>query len=79
MSDTGRFAAEIKEMFSSYGFPDGFLNDFDQLECLAHHQHRETYLVRKREGGELCIAKCYDRADYDFAAAIARAMADLAE
>ena len=66
MSDTGRFAAEIKEMFSSYGFPDGFLSDFDQLECLAHHQHRETYLVKDRRSGELCIAKCYDTPDFDF-------------
>lgn len=66
MTETGKLASEIKDIFDSYGFPDDFLSDYDQLECLAHHQQRETYLVRKRGSGELCIAKCYDSADFDF-------------
>ena len=67
MTDTGRLAEEIKGIFGSYGFPEGFLGEYEQLECLAHHRQRETYLVRSRESGERCIAKCYDTADFDFA------------
>ena len=66
MSDTGRLAEEIKQIFEGYDFPEEFIRDYEQLECLAHHQHRETYLVRSRRTGELCVAKCYDRTDYDF-------------
>lgn len=68
--NSDKLAAEITEIqsiFDSYGFPEEFLCRFDQLECLAHHRNSETYLVRSRSSGELCVAKCYSLAEYDFA------------
>ena len=47
-------------MFSNAGYPAEFLADYDQLECLASHHGRETFLVSKKETQELFIAKCYD-------------------
>lgn len=66
MTDTDRFAAEIRSVFESYGFPQDFLDIYDQLECLAYHRGRETFLVRNKETGKLCVAKCYLKSDYTF-------------
>lgn len=53
-------AQEIESIFSRAGFPGDFLADFDQLECLASHRGRETFLVSEKKTQQLYIAKCYD-------------------
>ena len=52
----------IESIFSHAGFPDEFLAEFDQLECLAFHHGRETFLVEKKGTHQLFVAKCYDAA-----------------
>lgn len=53
---------EIETIFSRAGYPEEFLDDYVQLECLAFHRGRETFLVRERNSQRLCVAKCYDTA-----------------
>ncbi len=60
MIDNKSAVQEIESMFSNAGYPAEFLADYDQLECLASHHGRETFLVSKKETQELFIAKCYD-------------------
>jgi len=60
MIDNQSAVQEIESYFSKAGYPAAFLSDYDQLECLAAHHGRETFLVSKKETQELCIAKCYD-------------------
>ena len=67
MTESERLAAEIKEQFDEFGFPEEFLASFDQLECLAHHQNRETFIVRDKISGEICVAKCYSKSEYEIA------------
>ena len=45
-------------------FPDGFLDAYDQLECLSQGHGTETFLVKAKADDRLCVAKCYDRAVY---------------
>jgi len=40
-------------------FPKSFCDDFDVLECLAQNDTVETLLVKSRQTGTLCVAKCY--------------------
>ena len=60
MMDAKLAAREIESAFSKIGYPEDFLADYDQLECLAAHHGRETFLVSEKETGKLCVAKCYD-------------------
>ena len=60
MIDNKSAVQEIENFFSKNGYPVEFLADYDQLECLASHHGRETFLVSKKETQDLCIAKCYD-------------------
>jgi predicted Ser/Thr protein kinase len=55
---------ELDAALDATRFPNGFLDDYNQLECLAHGHGTETYLVQKKGGEKLCVAKCYDRAIY---------------
>lgn len=45
---------------SAIQYPSGFLDKYDQLECLAHGHGTETFLVQKKGDTEKFIAKCYD-------------------
>ena len=51
---------EINSEFASNQFPEEFIAQYDQLECLASHYGRETFLLQKKNNGELFVAKCYD-------------------
>ena len=46
MIDRKTAVQEIETIFSQAGYPEAFLADYDQLECLASHRGRETFLVR---------------------------------
>ena len=66
MSDMTRELSSILETaFSGYGYPEDFLMEYDQMECLASHVGRETFLCRKKGSGEMVVAKCYENAVYD--------------
>ena len=60
MIDNKSVVQEIENLFSKAGYPAVFLADYDQLECLASHHGRETFLVSPKGTEELCVAKCYD-------------------
>ena len=51
---------ELDQVLDQITFPEGFLKDYDQLECLAHGHGTETFLVRKKGESKKYIAKCYD-------------------
>ena len=53
----------IKEFLSGYEngrYPEGFLADYELIECLAHNAQGETLLVRNKDG-LLFVAKCYPK------------------
>ncbi len=60
MIDRQNAVQEIETIFSKTGYPERFLADYDQLECLASHHGRETFLVSDKKTQKLCVAKCYD-------------------
>lgn len=55
----------IDSIFSEYEYPKEFLAEYDQMECLASHKGRETFLVKEKESGSYAIAKCYDTSVFD--------------
>ena len=55
--------SEFLEAFDDSHYPDGFLADFELMECLAHNEQAETFLVKERKSGSLCVAKCYSTSD----------------
>ncbi|MBR2546618.1 MAG: serine/threonine protein kinase [Eubacterium sp.] len=59
-------AAEIRAAFNVHGFPEDFLRDFDQDECLNSVYGSETFLVTEKSTGRKCTAKCFDKAVYSF-------------
>ena len=61
MNELKRIAADIESAFDASGYPREFLAAFDQLECLASHAGRETFLVQPKGDGALAVATCYDR------------------
>ena len=61
MSDVQKAVDELEAAFAEIPFPDGFLADYDQLECLASGHGTETYLVTRKGSRQLFIAKWYDR------------------
>lgn len=67
MSDHKKIASEIENLFQSYGYPADFTETYDQMECMASHAGRETFLVRNKENGAYAIAKCYDKSLYALA------------
>lgn len=64
MIDRKLAVQEINSMFSIAGYPEDFLDHYDQIECLASRHGRETFLVEEKRTHKLCIAKCYDAALY---------------
>lgn len=61
MNELRRIAENIQTEFEGNEFPQEFLKAYDQMECLASHNGRGTYLVRSKKTGETAIAKWYDR------------------
>lgn len=61
MSDVQKTTACLGEALADIRFPSGFLENYDQLECLACGCGTETYLVEGKVSHRLFIAKCYDR------------------
>lgn len=45
--------------FDDSRFPEGFLADYDALECFAQNEAGETLFVRARQTGAYFVAKCY--------------------
>lgn len=41
-------------------YPKEFLDEYDQMECLANHNGKETFLVQSKKDGSSAIATCYD-------------------
>ena len=66
MNELKRMVEDMQSVFAESQYPQDFLDAYDQMECLASHSGRETFLVRKKENGETAVAKCYDRAAFTF-------------
>ena len=64
MSDLKRIVDNLQSAFAESSYPADFLSVYDQMECLASHQGRETFLVRDRTTGRNAVAKCFDRSVY---------------
>ena len=57
----------IKEFLTGFDescFPENFLEDYEILECLSQNEIGETFLVKNRQSGDLCVSKCYS--DWSF-------------
>jgi len=66
VNELKRIVENIQSVFAESNYPQDFLDAYDQMECLASHGGRETFLVRKKENGEMAVAKCYDRGAFPF-------------
>lgn len=66
MSEIRKITADIQSIFADSSYPQDFLDAYDQMECLANHTGRETFLVRRKSDGLQAIAKCYDRSVFPF-------------
>lgn len=55
---------ELSRLFEETLYPEGFLAEYDQLECLAHGHGTETFLVGGKSDASLYVAKCYDKSVY---------------
>ncbi len=53
------YIESILAQSQSTRYPEGFLNDYDVLECLAHSDAGETLLVKNKQTGQYFVAKCY--------------------
>lgn len=55
--------AAVTEILNSFDdtYPAGFLEKYDQLECLASNRGTETFLVRQKVSEQLFVAKCYNK------------------
>lgn len=56
----------IEEIIKTAGYPKEFLDTYDQIECLASTNGRETFLVKNKKDGAFAIAKCFDKKNYSF-------------
>lgn len=56
---TERFVKDFLDGFDDSGYPAGFLERYEALECLAAGEQGETLFVRDRESGAYAVAKCY--------------------
>lgn len=61
MSEISKIVADFESIFSESNYPPKFLDTYDQMECLANHRGRETFLVRRKADGVYAVAKCFDR------------------
>lgn len=66
MKDVKAAVSDIEKAYDASLFPMEFLEQYDQVECLAASHGTETFLVRQKDGGNLFIAKCYDKSLYSF-------------
>lgn len=66
MNDVKAAVSDIEGAFDSSRYPTGFLEKYDQLECLASSHGTETFLVKQMDSGQLFVAKCYDKTLYSF-------------
>ena len=57
-------AHNFDDIFEDGNFPAEFLQKYDQMECLASHNGRDTILVRRKSDGVKAIATCYDCSVY---------------
>lgn len=57
-------SSEILKAFDDSAFPAGFLEQYDQLECLSASNGTETFLVQQRASEKLAVAKCCDKTVY---------------
>lgn len=64
MSEIRKIIADIESVFADSSYPQDFLAAYDQMECLASHSGRETFLVRRKSDGLQAVAKCYDRKSF---------------
>ena len=64
MNELKRIVADMESVFAESSYPKDFLAAYDQMECLASHAGRETFLVRRKADGETAVATCYDRAAF---------------
>ena len=64
MNELKRIVADMESVFAESSYPKDFLAAYDQMECLASHTGRETFLVQRKADGETAIATCYDRAAF---------------
>ena len=55
---------ELTRSFDETLYPEEFLCEYNQLECLAHGHGTETFLICRRDDDFLYIAKCYDKSVY---------------
>lgn len=61
MSKIETGVAELRRSFDRSLYPGDFLEQYVQLECLAHSHGTETFLVRSKNNEALYVAKCYDK------------------
>ena len=60
MNELKRIVEDMQSVFAESSYPRDFLEAYDQMECLANHAGRETFLVRRKDDGRMAVAKCYD-------------------
>ena len=66
MNELARIVADMETVFESSNYPKEFLEKYDQMECLASHTGRETFLVQRKSDGQAAVAACFDRAVFPF-------------
>lgn len=64
MNDMHSVISELTAAIHELGFPSGLTEKYDLLECLSQGHGTETYLVRQKGTGVLCITKAFDKAIY---------------
>lgn len=55
---------EIDKTVRDFGYPLDFLNEYDQIECLASSNGKETFLVKNKSNDTFAICKCFDKSKY---------------
>lgn len=61
MSEIKKIMSDIETVLAESNFPEDFLEAYDQMECLAGHKGRESFLVQRKSDGLQAVAKCYDK------------------
>ena len=70
MMEKNSFVGELEDFLEEGNYPKEFLEDYDQIECLASHNGRETFLVQRKADSKNAVATCYDCSTYPFSADI---------
>ena len=61
MNELKHIVKDMETVFAESRYPADFLAAYDQMECLASHTGRETFLVQRKTDQEMAVATCYDR------------------